>query len=70
MTKYEKIKIDLEGSNLPERTKLKSGETLINPRKMVNSHIRILDANPGNRVFLNYYKRLEAIHEAVINERD
>lgn len=70
MTKYEKIKQDLKNSSLPEKVKLKSGEAIINPKKMVDSHIRILDANPGQRIFLNYYKRLEAIHEAVINERD
>ena len=38
--------------------KLDNGTTIINVEKFVNSHLKYLESNPGNKRFMPYYLRL------------
>ena len=44
-------------------------EKVIDTKKFVKSHILILKANKGNRLFLPYYTRLHAIYIILKNEK-
>ena len=42
---------------------LQKGVTIIDKEKFIESAIITLKANPGNKTFLPYYKRLLALYE-------
>jgi hypothetical protein len=55
----KKLKSFFENYNFTdEEIRLKKGEKIINQKKFVESHIRILEAQSGKKAFLPYYKRL------------
>lgn len=42
--------------------KLSPGETILHPGKFVDCHLSFLKANPGKRLFLPYFERLEKFY--------
>lgn len=42
----------------PDRITLDDCSIVFDPELMVKTHIQILERNPGNKRFMNYYKRL------------
>ena len=44
--------------NMDNQIRLNQETTITNVSLMINSHVKMLEANPGNRTFMPYYDRL------------
>ena len=44
--------------NMDNQVRLNKESTVTNVSLMINSHVKILEANPRNRVYMPYYDRL------------
>ena len=44
--------------NMDNQIRLNQETTITNVSVMINSHVKMLEANPGNRTFMPYYDRL------------
>ena len=57
--KLSDLKVYFETAKLPpNEIKLNNYTTITDVKKFIDSHIAILEANPGNRSFLPFYTRL------------
>jgi len=55
-----------EEEGIPEGPiRIDVASVITDPKKMVESHIRILLNNPGKRIFLQYYKRLALVSDTL-----
>ena len=52
----------------PEQVRISNCEVVTNVPKMIDSHLKVLKANTGNRVFMPYYDRLMLLRFAVDTE--
>jgi len=52
----------------PEQVRISKCEVVTNVPQMIDSHIKILRGNPGNRTFIPYYDRLMLLRFAVDTE--
>lgn len=46
-----------------EEIRLDSATLILDPEKMVKSHIAILDYNPGNKRLMPYWERLKKVYQ-------
>jgi hypothetical protein len=44
--------------NMDNQIRLNQESTVTNVGHMIGTHVKILEANPGNRVYMPYYDRL------------
>jgi len=44
--------------NYEHKIQLNTESTVLNVSKMIQSHTAVLDANPGNKLYMPYYDRL------------
>ena len=47
-----------------------NGEHIVDPTKMVKSHISYLEQNASNRAYLPYYNRINKLYEIFKNKRE
>ena len=47
----------------PKEIKLSNCETIVDPIKFWKSHVSYLKGNPGNVMFMPYYRRLLRLYE-------
>ncbi|MCP4145657.1 MAG: hypothetical protein GY752_10300 [bacterium] len=52
----------------PEQVRISKCELITNVPQMIDSHIKMLKGNPGNRTYLPYYDRLILLRFAVDTE--
>ena len=57
--KLKELKSELDKLPTWRPARLKGGQLVKDPSKFISSHFKILEANPGNRTYLPYFKRLE-----------
>lgn len=53
----------------PGPHRLKPGEVIIDPEKFVESHIHIINSNPGNKTILPFYDRLLTFYNQIKNQK-
>ena len=66
--RIEEIETYFASIELPQSIHLKAGETIVDVPKFVDSHLKTLKCNSGNRRFLPHYNRLMGLI-AVLNEK-
>ena len=52
-----------------EQIKLNKAETIIDCKKFVDSHLKILKGQKGNKVYLPYYDRLLKLYKILKNDK-
>lgn len=61
--KLHELKNKLAEIELPERVVLDSVQTVTDPKKMIDSHVKILEANSGKSRYKPYYDRLLCLYQ-------
>ncbi len=56
--KLDELEEELERAVFRPPVRLSAGERVLYPEKLINTHLRYLKANSGNRAFKPYYDRL------------
>lgn len=70
MTPFEEIVEFFDGFEIPEgKIEMPSGFICHKPKKLVETHIKIIDANRGKYRFMAYYARLHFIYEHFKNKK-
>ena len=65
MIPLDRLEKELKAMTFPDKVKISKCEVVTNAPQMIDSHIKILKANPGNRLFMPYYDRLLMLRFAV-----
>ena len=56
--RFDKLKIRLRNGKFPKEIRLDKGSVITDVPKFIESHIKTLEANSGNKTFKPYYYRL------------
>ena len=68
MIPLARLEKELKAMTFPEKVRISKCEVVTNVLQMIDSHVKILRNNPGNRLFMPYYDRLLLIRFAVDTE--
>ena len=68
MIPLNRLEKELKEMTFPEQVRISKCEVVTNVPKMIDSHIKVLKANTGNRLFMPYYDRLLMLRFAVDTE--
>jgi len=68
MIPLNRLEKELMAMTFPEQVRISKCELITNVPQMIDSHIKILKGNPGNRLYLPYYDRLLLLRFAVDTE--
>jgi hypothetical protein len=68
MIPLNRLEKELKAMTFPEQVRISKCELITNVPQMIDSHIKILKGNPGNRLYLPYYDRLLMLRFAVDTE--
>lgn len=68
MIPLKRLERELMAMTFPEQVRISKCEVVTNVPQMIESHIKILKGNPGNRLFMPYYDRLLMLRFAVDTE--
>ena len=68
MIPLARLEKELKQMTFPEQVRISKCELITNVPQMIDSHIKILKGNPGNRLYLPYYDRLLMLRFAVDTE--
>lgn len=68
MIPLNRLEKELKEMTFPEQVRISKCEVVTNVPKMIDSHIKVLKANTGNRLFMPYYDRLMLLRFAVDTE--
>ena len=68
MIPLNRLEKELKAMTFPEQVRISKCEVVTNVPQMIESHIKILKGNPGNRLYLPYYDRLLMLRFAVDTE--
>jgi len=68
MIPLARLEKELKEMKFPKQVRISKGELITNVPKMIDSHIKILKGNPGNKLFMPYYDRLLMLRFAVDTE--
>lgn len=63
----KELKKEFKSMTIPNQLKI-GAKTFNNVQKTIDSHIRYLEANKGNKAFMPYWYNLLEIHEYIKNE--
>ena len=61
----DRLERELKAMTFPEQVRISKCEVVTNVPKMIDSHIKTLRGNPGNKLFMPYYDRLMLLRFAV-----
>ena len=65
MIPLARLEKELKAMTFPEQVRISKCELITNVPQMIDSHIKILKGNPGNKLFMPYYERLILLRFAV-----
>jgi hypothetical protein len=65
MIPLARLEKELKAMTFPEQVRISKCEVVTNVPKMIDSHVKVLKANTGNRLFMPYYDRLILLRFAV-----
>ena len=65
MIPLARLEKELMAMTFPEQVPISRCEVVTNVPQMIDSHIKILKGNPGNKLFMPYYDRLLMLRFAV-----
>ena len=65
MIPLARLEKELKAMTFPEQVRISKCELITNVPQMIDSHIKILKGNPGNKLFMPYYDRLLLLRFAV-----
>ena len=65
MIPLARLEKELKAMTFPEQVRISKCELITNVPQMIDSHIKILKGNPGNKLFMPYYDRLLMLRFAV-----
>ena len=68
MIPLARLEKKLKAMTFPEQVRISKCELITNVPQMIDSHIKMLKGNPGNRLFVPYYDRLILLRFAVDTE--
>jgi hypothetical protein len=68
MIPLNRLEKELKKMTFPEQVRISKCEVVTNVPQMIDSHIKTLRGNPGNRLFMPYYDRLLLLRFAVDTE--
>jgi len=68
MIPLNRLEKELKEMTFPEQVRISKCEVVTNVPKMIDSHLKVLKANTGNRLFMPYYDRLLMLRFAVDTE--
>ena len=68
MIPLARLEKELKAMTFPEQVRISKCELITNVPQMIDSHIKILKGNPGNKLFMPYYDRLLLLRFAVDTE--
>lgn len=68
MIPLDRLEKELKEMTFPGQVRISKCEVVTNVPKMIDSHIKVLRSNPGNRAFMPYYDRLMLLRFAVDTE--
>lgn len=68
MIPLARLEKELKAMTFPEQVRISKCELITNVPQMIDSHIKILKGNPGNKLFMPYYDRLILLRFAVDTE--
>ena len=68
MIPLNRLEKELKAITFPEKVKISKCEVVTNVPQMIDSHVKILRNNAGNRLFMPYYDRLLLLRFAVDTE--
>jgi len=68
MIPLARLEKELMAMTFPEQVRISKCEVVTNVPQMIDSHIKVLKANTGNRLFMPYYDRLMLLRFAVDTE--
>jgi hypothetical protein len=65
MIPLDRLERELKAMTFPEQVRISKCEVVTNVPQMIDSNIKTLRGNPGNRAFMPYYDRLLLLRFAV-----
>jgi len=68
MIPLNRLEKELMAMTFPEQVRISKCEVVTNVPKMIDSHLKVLKANTGNRLFMPYYDRLLMLRFVVDTE--
>jgi hypothetical protein len=68
MIPLNRLEKELMAMTFPEQVRISKCEVVTNVPQMIDSHLKVLKANTGNRLFMPYYDRLMLLRFAVDTE--
>ncbi len=68
MIPLARLEKELKQMTFPEQVRISKCELITNVPQMIDSHIKMLKGNPGNRLFMPYYDRLILLRFAADTE--
>ena len=68
MIPLKRLEKELKEMTFPEQVRISKCEVVTNVPQMIDSHLKVLKANTGNRLFMPYYDRLMLLRFAVDTE--
>ena len=68
MIPLDRLEKELKEMSFPEQVKISKCEVVTNVPQMIDSHVKTLRGNPGNKLFMPYYDRLLLLRFAVDTE--
>lgn len=54
-------------TTIPKEIRISQCEVVVDTQRFIQSHIRTLESNPGNRLFLPFYLRLRNLKQFLCN---
>jgi len=63
-----RLEKELKEMTFPEQVRISKCEVVTNVPQMIDSHLKVLKANTGNRLFMPYYDRLLMLRFSVDTE--
>lgn len=54
-------------TTIPKEIRISECEVVVDTQRFIESHIRTLESNSGNRLFLPFYLRLRKLKQSLIN---
>ena len=68
MIPLARLEKELMAMTFPEQVRISKCEVVTNVPQMIDSHLKVLKGNPGNKLFMPYYDRLLMLRFAVDTE--
>lgn len=68
MIPLARLEKELMAMTFPEQVRISKGEVVTNVPQMIESHLKVLKGNPGNKLFMPYYDRLMLLRFALDTE--